>query len=58
MNNIVLELQIKYCIFFKSYIIEIGSMVEGIKIGQFDEFDFMIVFFMLVDLDVGEFLYI
>lgn len=58
MNNTVSELQTKHCIFSKCYIIETGSMAEGSKIGQPDEFDFMIALPMLADSDVGELLYI
>lgn len=58
MNNTVQELQTKHKIFSKCYIIETGSMAEGTKIGQPDEFDFMIALPMLADSDVAELLYI
>ena len=58
MNNTVSELQTKDDIFSKCYIIETGSMAEGTKIGQPDEFDFMIALPMLADPDVAELLYI
>lgn len=58
MNNTVSELQTKHCLFSKCYIIETGSMAEGTKIGQPDEFDFMIAVPMLADSDVAELLYI
>lgn len=58
MNNTVSELQTKHDIFSKCYIIETGSMAEGTKIGQPDEFDFTIALPMLADSDVAELLYI
>lgn len=58
MNNTVSELQTKHYLFSKCYIIETGSMAEGTKIGQPDEFDFMIALPMLADSDVAELLYI
>lgn len=58
MNNVVSELQTKHCLFSKCYIIETGSMAEGTKIGQPDEFDFTIALPMLADSDVAELLYI
>ena len=58
MNNTVSELQTMHCIFSKCYIIETGSMAEGTKIGQPDEFDFTIALPVLADSDVGELLYI
>ena len=58
MNNTVSELQTKHNIFSKCYSIETGSMAEGTKIGQPDEFDFTIALPMLADSDVAELLYI
>ena len=58
MDNTVSELQTKHFIFSKCYIIETGSMAEGTKIGQPDEFDFTIALPMLADSDVAELLYI
>ena len=58
MNNTLSELQTKHYIFSKCYVIETGSMAEGTKIGQPDEFDFMIALPMLADSDVAELLYI
>ena len=58
MDNTVSELQTKHCIFSKCYIIETGSMAEGTKIGQPDEFDFTIALPMLANSDVAELLYI
>ena len=58
MNNTVSELQAKHYIFSKCYIIETGSMAEGTKIAQPDEFDFTIALPVLADSDVAELLYI
>ena len=58
MNNTASELQTKHYIFSKCYIIKTGSMAGGTKIGQPDEFDFMIALPMLADSDVAELLYI
>ena len=58
MNNAVLELQTKHHIFSKCYIIETGSVAEDTKIGQPDEFDFMIALPMLADSDVTELFFI
>lgn len=54
MDDTVHELQEKSFIFSKCYIIETGSMAEGTKIGQPDEFDFNLALPMLADSDVTE----
>lgn len=38
-----------YRMFYNCMFLKIGSIYEGFKIGRFDEFDFMIVLFVLVD---------
>jgi hypothetical protein len=58
MENTVLELQTKHQIFSKCYIIEIGSMAEGTKICQPDEFDFNVALPMLANSDVAELFYL
>lgn len=58
MDDTVHELQEKYLIFSKCRIIETGSMAEGTKIGQPDEFDFNLALPMLADSDVTELFYI
>ena len=57
MDVTVQELQANYFIFNRCYIIETGSMAEGTKIGQPDEFDFTIALPVLADLDVAELFY-
>ena len=57
MDDTVHELQEKYLIFSKCYIIATGSMAEGTKIGQPDEFDFNLALPMLADSDVTELFY-
>lgn len=58
MNNTIQELQTKHHIFSKCYIIETGSMAEGTKIGEPDEFDFNVTLPMLSDPNIAELLYI
>ena len=57
MDDTVHELQEKYYIFSKCYIVETGSMAEGTKIGQPDEFDFNVALPILANSDVTELLY-
>ena len=57
MDVTVQELQANYFIFNRCYIIETGSMAEGTKIGQPDEFDFTIALPVLTDVDVADLFY-
>ncbi|XP_068693034.1 uncharacterized protein [Montipora foliosa] len=51
------ELQANYFIFSKSYIINTGSMADGTKIGDPDEFDFNVALPVLADPAIAELLY-
>lgn len=45
MRKIFEKLELCYIVFEWCYVIFVGSMVENIKIGKVDEFDYVVVFF-------------
>lgn len=51
-NSFCEYLRKNFCLFQDCYLFKIGSIYEGVKIGKFDEFDFMIEVLVFVLSDV------